>query len=106
MKTKEIQEEIILLVGASGATGMKLVEELLPRGQNVKVIVRSPEKLPESCKSNKNLKIISASILELTDFEMREYVTGCQAIVSCLGHNMTLKGIYGQPQKLVTDVTR
>jgi putative NADH-flavin reductase len=50
---------------------MKLVEELLPRGQNVKVIVRSPEKLPESCKSNKNLKIISASILELTDFEMR-----------------------------------
>jgi putative NADH-flavin reductase len=71
MKTKEIQEEIILLVGASGATGMKLVEELLPRGQNVKVIVRSPEKLPESCKSNKNLKIISASILELTDFEMR-----------------------------------
>jgi cation diffusion facilitator CzcD-associated flavoprotein CzcO len=106
MKTKEIQKETILLVGASGATGMKLVEELLHRGQNVKVIVRSPEKLPESWKSNKNLKIISASILELTDFEMIEYVTGCQAIVSCLGHNMTLKGIYGQPQKLVTDVTR
>lgn len=31
---------------------------------------------------------------------------GCQVIVSCIGHNMTLKGIYGQPQKLVTDVTR
>ena len=106
MKTKEIQKETILLVGASGATGMKLVEELLHRGQNVKVIVRSPEKLPELWKSNKNLKIIAASILKLTDFEMREYVKGCQAIVSCLGHNMTLKGIYGQPQKLVTDVTR
>ena len=61
-----------LIVGASGATGMHLVEQLLNKGQRVKVIVRSPEKLPESWKSNKGLQIISASVLELSDKEMRE----------------------------------
>jgi len=41
-----------LVLGASGATGRQLVEQLLNRGQKVKVIVRSPEKLPESWKNN------------------------------------------------------
>ena len=35
-----------LIVGATGATGQLLTEELLNRGQLVKVIVRSPDKLP------------------------------------------------------------
>ncbi len=47
----------ILVVGASGATGIRLVEELLNRGQNVKVIVRSPEKLPDKIKNHKLLSI-------------------------------------------------
>lgn len=37
-----------LVVGASGATGRQLVDQLLNMGQSVKVIVRSPEKLPQS----------------------------------------------------------
>ena len=95
-----------LVVGASGATGRQLVEQLLNRGQNVKVIVRSPEKLPDSWKSNKRFFIISASILELDDKEMAEYVNGCQAVASCLGHTVSWKGIYGKPRRLVTDATR
>jgi len=95
-----------LVVGASGATGRQLVEQLLNRGQHVKVIVRSPEKLPKSWKSNKRLCIISASVLELSDTEMSKYLNGCQAIASCLGHNMSLKGIYGHPRRLVTDTVR
>ena len=96
----------ILVVGASGATGMKLVAQLINRGQSVKVIVRSPEKLPESWSNNDLVQIISASILELSDKEMSEHVYDCQAIVSCLGHTINLKGMYGQPRKLVTDATR
>ncbi len=92
-----------LVVGASGATGKLLVEELLSRGQNVKVIVRSPEKLPDSWKSNSRLFIISASILDLNDREMTEHVNGCQAVASCLGHNISLKGLFGKPRGLVTD---
>lgn len=96
----------VLVVGASGATGKKLVEQLLIQKHKIKVIVRSPEKLPKSWKSNDNLQIISASILKLSDKEMSEYVMGCHAIASCLGHNLSWKGIYGQPRKLVTDATR
>jgi len=96
----------VLVVGASGATGSKLVEQLLLKEYKVRVIVRSPEKLPESWKKNSNLQIIAASILELSDEEMKKHSQGCLAIVSCLGHNLTWKGIYGQPRKLVTEATR
>ncbi|MBJ6367038.1 NAD(P)-dependent oxidoreductase [Snuella sedimenti] len=96
----------VLVVGASGATGRQVVEQLLSSGQKVKIIVRSLEKLPESWKNNKQLHTIHASVLELSDSEMRQHVNGCQAVVSCLGHNLTWKGVYGHPRKLVTDATR
>jgi hypothetical protein len=95
-----------LVVGASGATGRLLVEQLLNRGQNVKVILRSPDKLPEVVKNRDNLSVIRASILDLSDAEMAQHVDGCDAVASCLGHNMSLKGIFGHPRRLVTDATR
>ena len=95
-----------LVVGASGATGRLLVEQLLNRGQNVRVIVRSPDKLPEVLTNHDNLSVISASVLELSDAEMFQHVSGSRAVASCLGHNMSLKGLYGHPRRLVTDATR
>lgn len=95
----------ILVVGASGATGSHLVEQLLIQNQKVKAIVRSPEKLPDSWKTNDNLQIITASLLDLSDLEMRTIVSDCDAVASCLGHNMTFKGMYGKPRRLVTDAT-
>jgi nucleoside-diphosphate-sugar epimerase len=95
-----------LVVGASGATGQHLVAQLLAQGQNVKAIVRSVQSLPQSIKNEKGLSIIEASILNLSDTEIAEYVAGCDAVASCLGHNLTFKGIYGQPRKLVTEATR
>ncbi len=59
-----------LVVGASGATGRLLAEQLLNRGQNVKVVVRSPDKLPEVLKDHDHLSVIQASILGLSDDEM------------------------------------
>ena len=95
-----------LVVGASGATGRLLVEQLLNRGQNVRVIVRSPDKLPEVLTNHDTLSVICASVLELSDAEMSQHVSGCRAVASCLGHNMSLKGLYGHPRRLVTDATR
>ena len=95
-----------LVVGASGATGRLLVEQLLNRGHVVRVIVRSPEKLPEVLANHHNLSVIHASVLELSDAEMAQHVSGCRAVASCLGHNMNLKGIFGDPRRLVTDATR
>lgn len=103
---KEQNKKTTLVVGASGVTGINLVNQLLKRGENVKVIVRSPEKLPESWKSNNSIQIIVASVLYLSDSELSKHVNGCHSVASCLGHNITWKGIYGKPRKLVTDVCR
>ena len=96
----------ILIVGATGATGRLLTEELLNRGHFVKVIVRSPHKLPEHVKNHANLSVIHATLLDLSDAELTQHVKGCDAVASCLGHNLTLKGVYGHPRRLVTDATR
>jgi len=95
-----------LVVGASGATGRLLVQQLLERGQHVKAIVRSKESLPNNIASHANLSIIQASVLDLTDDEMVRHVSDCNAIASCLGHTLSLKGMLGPPRRLVTDATR
>jgi nucleoside-diphosphate-sugar epimerase len=95
-----------LVVGASGATGRLLVEQLCNRGQNVRVIVRSPNKLHENLRNLDNLSTIHANVLDLSDAEMAHQVKGCDAVASCLGHNISFKGIYGYPRRLVTEATR
>ena len=96
----------VLVVGASGATGRLLVEQLLDCGQVVKIIVRSKNNIPEPIKNHTNISIIQASILDLSISELNRYVKGCNAIVSCLGHNLSFKGIFGKPRRLVTDATK
>jgi nucleoside-diphosphate-sugar epimerase len=96
----------VLVVGASGATGRRLVEQLLDRGERVRAVVRAPEKLPEDLRTHHLLDIVHASLLELSDREMSEHVRDCDAIASCLGHNITLRGIFGSPRRLVADATR
>lgn len=91
-----------LIVGASGATGRLLVEQLLNRGESVKIIVRDKTNLPEGLDNHENLSIIRASVLNLSDAEMAQHVDGCTAVASCLGHG----SIYGQPRRLVADATR
>jgi len=95
-----------LVVGASGATGRLLVEQLLDRGESVRAIVRSADRLPEAVRGRDGLTVTEASLLELSDAEMAEQVRGCGAVASCLGHNLNFKGIYGKPRRLVTDAAR
>jgi len=94
---------IALVVGANGATGRHLVRELLKRNVNVKIIVRGTEKLPNDIRTHQNLTIREASILHLSDNEMVDYIKDCDAVASCLGHNISLKGIYGNPKMLVIE---
>jgi hypothetical protein len=96
----------VLVLGATGATGRLLVQQLLDRGLRVKAIVRSPDSLPDSLRHHENLSVIRASVLDLSDTEMAEQMAGCEAVASCLGHNLTFKGIFGQPRRLVTDAAK
>jgi nucleoside-diphosphate-sugar epimerase len=92
-----------LIVGASGATGKRLVEQLLGMGHHVRAIVRVSAKLPDSWNKRENLTIIRASVSEMTVDEMMRHVRDCRAVASCLGHNLTLKGILGKPRRFVAD---
>jgi putative NADH-flavin reductase len=92
-----------LVVGATGKTGRWLVKELLDRDVSVKVIVRSAEKLPDEIRNHSNLSVIQAAVLDLDDNTLAQHVQGCDAVASCLGHNITFKGLFGHPRRLVTD---
>ena len=97
---------MVLVVGASGATGQLLVEQLLDRGLKVKVIVRAPDELPDQQRNHGTLTVIHAALLDLTDAQLAFHVKGCDAVASCLGHNPSLKGMYGRPRMLVSEATR
>jgi hypothetical protein len=95
-----------LIVGATGMTGGRLVEQLLDKGHRVCAIVRSPSKLSAKVLANLNLEVVEAAVLNLTDDELTTYVRDCDAVVSCLGHVLSFKGMFGEPRKLCTDATR
>ena len=60
----------VLVVGATGNTGFPLVKQLLVRGYNLRIIVRSLDKFPLELLENPKLKIIKASLLDLGDEQM------------------------------------
>lgn len=93
----------VLVVGASGATGRLVVQQLLQRDTQVVAIVRNVNSLPEGMAAEPNLQILEASIAEMTDAELKPHVKDCEAVISCLGHKLTLKGVFGQPRRLVAD---
>ena len=93
----------ILVVGASGATGRLLVEQLLNQGERVKIIVRSINDVPSVLKRHDQLTMTEASLLDMTDAQLLAQVHSCRAVVSTLGHNLTLEGMFGQPRRLVTN---
>lgn len=107
----------ILVVGATGATGKHVVHQLLNQGRQVKVVVRSKERMLQALNNidetakpltqvPPGLTITEASLLDLTDDELMEQVKGTDAVVSCLGHNVSIKGLWGHPRRLVTDASR
>ena len=95
-----------LVVGATGMTGRSLVDQLLGNKHKVRVVVRSRHKLSAEVLNNPNATVIEASVLDLTDEEMANHVKNCGAVISCLGHVMDFKGMFGEPKKLCTDATR
>ncbi len=95
-----------LVVGASGATGRLLVKQLLDRGQTVRVIVRSSARFLEAVGVHERLSVIQATVLDLSDAELVQHVSGCDAVASCLGHTLSFKGLFGKPRRLVADATR
>jgi hypothetical protein len=49
--------------------------------------------------------VIEADLLGLSDEELQRHLRGCDAVVSCLGHVISAKGIWGRPRDLVARAT-
>lgn len=105
----EMTSKTVFVAGATGATGKCLVQQLLDSGHTVRAVVRSKERmmsLLDEKKQYDKLDVTEGALLDLNDDRLCQLVKGCDAVVSCLGHNITLKGMYGHPRQLVTEATK
>ena len=75
----------ISIAGATGATGNRLVKQLLDCRHVVTVIVRTPEKFHQDIRNHKNISIRTSTALDLSHVDLANQVETCDAIVSCLG---------------------
>lgn len=92
-----------LVIGSTGATGHLLVRQLLTQGVRVKAIARQAKSLRDKVVRNDGLEIIEASILDIPLVQLQHHLRDCQAVACCLGHPLSLRGIFGQPRRLVSD---
>jgi len=93
----------VLVAGATGATGRLLVEQLLDRGFAVTALARSADRLPQTLRTNDQLEVIEGTLLSLPDDAVADLAARCPAFASCLGHNLTVRGVFGPPWRLVRD---
>ena len=96
----------VLVLGASGATGKLVVMQLIKRQINIRIAIRDSAVLPEEIQKNTLMEIVRGNISEFTDSEMSNLLRDCNAVISCLGHNVTFKGMFGNPRNLVFDAIR
>ena len=91
----------VLILGATGRTGGRVLTQLLERGVPLRAIVRSADRLPAGSASNPLLDLVEADLLALPPDVFAEHLTGCDTVISCLGHTISARGILGPPHDLV-----
>jgi uncharacterized protein YbjT (DUF2867 family) len=91
-----------LLLGGTGRTGGRVLQQLLARGVGVRAVVRSAERLPAGVADDPNLSVVVADLLAMSDQQVEEQVDGCDVVISCLGHTISAQGVFGAPRDLVT----
>ncbi len=90
-----------LILGASGATGRLVVSLLAKGGIPLRLVAREGASLPEGLPGDGSVEIVRGNVAEFDRARNRSLVDGCDALVCCLGHNISFRGIYGKPRDLV-----
>ncbi|GIO35807.1 hypothetical protein J41TS12_06680 [Paenibacillus antibioticophila] len=93
----------VLVLGASGATGKQVVRQFIKRQIPTRILIRKSAVLPTDLLEHPFVEIVKGNINELNDAEMNQLLRDCDVMISCLGHNLTLKGMFGKPRDLVFD---
>jgi hypothetical protein len=96
----------VLVLGASGATGKRLVGHLLDRGIAVRAMLRAGAALPPGATGNPLLEIVRGDFAGFGTAEIDEALRGCDAVASCLGHRTSFRGLFGKPRDLVNGAVK
>lgn len=92
-----------LVLGASGATGRLVVQQLVKRNIQVLAVVRESAVLPGQLSENPGIEIVKGNINDFDVSKIRNLAADCDSVICCLGHNISIKGILGPPHKLVSN---
>lgn len=95
-----------LVLGASGATGKLVVSQLLERNISVRIVIRESATISAKIAEDKNIEINKGNIDSFSTDKIQELILDCDSVVCCLGHNISLKGMFGQPHKLVVNAVK
>jgi hypothetical protein len=98
-------DQKVLLLGGTGRTGRRVLAQLVSRGVGVRAIVRSSRGVHAGVAGSPGVEVVEANPLSLSSDELRRHLLGCTAVVSCLGHVLSVKGVLGPPRDLVTSAT-
>jgi uncharacterized protein YbjT (DUF2867 family) len=82
-----------LVLGASGATGKLVVQQLLKKNIQVRIVVRESAIIPDQIYDDKNIEVIKGNINDFEIAKIKEIVKDCDSVICCLGHNISFKGI-------------
>jgi nucleoside-diphosphate-sugar epimerase len=90
-----------LVLGASGATGKLVLRQLIKNNIDVRIVVRESAFIPIYVSENNTIEIVKGNINDFEIAKIKELVKDCDAVICCLGHNISFKGIFGPPRQLV-----
>jgi nucleoside-diphosphate-sugar epimerase len=95
-----------LVLGASGKTGKLVVQQLVKRKIHIRMVVRESAVISSDISANKKIEIITGNVNDFNIEKIKELVKDCDCVICCLGHNISLKGIFGPPHKLVYNTVK
>jgi len=96
----------VLVLGASGATGSQVVRQFIKRNIEARILIRKTASLPKEITENPLVETVKGNINDFNPAEMGQLLRNCDVVISCLGHNITFKGLFGHPRYLVRDAVR
>lgn len=96
----------VLVLGASGATGKLAVFELIKNGHTVRALIRGAATFPAELRDNKKVEMFTGNIDDFDVDKMNALIHDCDAVVSCLGHNISFGGLFGKPRRLVLNALK
>lgn len=92
--------QTVLLLGGTGRTGGRVLRQLVERGVRVRAAVRSADRLPADVAGDPRLTVVVADLLSMSDELVKGLLDGCDTVISCLGHTVSVQWVVVRPDSL------